>query len=294
MTNVIILGGTGTLGTALARELLINPSTHITVLSRGEHKQKQMAADFNYDPRISFVIGDIRDRDALLSNLAGFDLCFHVAALKHVDTGEYNPEEFVKTDTIGTINVADAAVFNRIPHVVFSSTDKAVDPANLYGCCKLISEKILFARNKRQKHTRFSVFRWGNVASSQGSVIPLFIKSIKERGEYSITHPDMTRFWIKIDEAVRFMISNYKSAPTDRVMIPPIKSAKVSVVAEAIADLLGIQKPECKITGVRPGEKIHELLSSIHTDLPPISSEACTFGKDELMEFLDPIVWDQG
>lgn len=290
MTRTIILGGTGTLGVALTRELVLNRNVPVTIFSRGEHKQKQMAEEFHHDSRISFILGDIRDRTHLDDVLTGYTTCFHVAALKHVDMGESNPEEFVKTDVIGTMNVASSAIRNGLDNVIFSSTDKAVDAINAYGACKFLSEKILFSQNARQSKTKFSVFRWGNIVGSQGSVIHALINSLALNGTYPLTHPDMTRFLLRIEDAVKFMLDNYPIAPLDRVLIPSFKSAKVTDLADVVANFVGYRSAQPHIVGIRPGEKMHEVLSSAHTPMPQMSSKDNLMSREELITLVAPVL----
>lgn len=256
--KVVIIGGTGTLGRELTRQLY--DSADITCISRDELKQKELSKDF---PAVKCVIGDVRGRECLKHPFKGADVVFHVAALKHVDTVEDNPVEAFKTNVTGTINVADVAVQCDVPYVVFSSTDKAVLPVNAYGHTKALSEKFLFAMNRKDQPTRFSVYRWGNVLGSRGSVIHLFAKSLEEK-RICLTHPEMTRFWIHIQDAVKFMLENYKTAPIDRALIPKMKAASVVRLADAIARFKGITDYDMEVIGIRPGEKIHEQLESNH------------------------------
>lgn len=252
--KALILGGTGTLGKELTRQLT-DRGYSVSVFSRCELKQKEMASYFT-GKDVSFRIGDIRDREALSAAMKGIDVVFHCAALKHVDTLEFNPEEGVKTNVIGTMNVADAAVSQGVRYVAFSSTDKAVSPVNAYGMGKALSEKIILNRNRTQNTTLFSVFRWGNVVNSRGSVIPQFAYAISNGRRVKITHPEMTRFWISIESAVCFMIDKYRSA--DGVMIPPMKAAPVLQVVSAIIAHMKAADTGVEFVGMRPGEKIHE------------------------------------
>lgn len=290
--NYLILGGTGTLGKALTRELLMKPESRVTIFSRDELKQQEMRAEYRSDSRLSFAVGDIRDRDALRSVMGrGFESVLHVAALKHVDVLEANPEESVKTNILGTINAADAAVEARIPYFAFSSTDKAVDPINVYGFSKAISEKLLFARNNRPGGiTRFSVYRWGNVVGSRGSAIHAFAKGLKERGQVDITHSDMTRFWIRIEDAAHYMIRSFRSAFMSEPMLPPIKAAPVLTVVDVIAELLGVKDMEVNFIGMRPGEKMHEALKSAHANAPLTSDGGPQYTRDELKALIRPIL----
>lgn len=270
----LIIGGTGTLGQELTRQLLQEVDNEVVILSRCELKQRQMYEAFNRDVRIKFVLGDIRDKTTLTRAIfgRGFDVIFHVAALKHVDVLEENPEESVATNVLGTINVADVAIEAQVPHVVFSSTDKAVDPINAYGMSKGLSEKILYRRNEIQTSTKFCVFRWGNVIGSRGSAIHFFAKTLKETNTVFLTDSRMTRFWIKIEEAVRFMLDNYKTAPLAAAAIPEMRSAPIYTLACAVAQHVGAKDMNIVNIGFRRGEKMHEQIISAHSE-QPLSSE---------------------
>lgn len=273
--RVVIFGGTGTLGTETIRQLLEFPHLKsIVSVSRDELKQKQMAGKLK-DPRLTFHIADIRDADATLRSIPdGTDLVFHFAALKHVDMGEKFPVEFIKTNTLGTVNVANASIDKNVSYCILSSTDKAVDPINAYGMTKGLAEKILFSLNDTPNcPTRFSVYRWGNVFGSRGSAIEAFRASLSQRQEVDLTHPEMTRFWIRIEDAVRFMLSTYPSASRTGAMIPPIKCCKLTRIIDEIAQCLGVLNYQVNNMGMRPGEKIHEVLGSLHTGKIPFSSE---------------------
>jgi UDP-N-acetylglucosamine 4,6-dehydratase/5-epimerase len=255
-----IAGGTGSLGRGLTKALLEFPHAEITIFSRDELKQKEMAAEFD-SVRLRFIVGDIRDRAALERALPGHEVVFNVAALKHVDVAEANPEESLKTNVLGAINVADAAISSAVPFVVFSSTDKAVSPINAYGMCKGLSERILFARNRSQDVTRFSVFRWGNVTTSRGAFLHLLRERVRNREPVPLTDVEMTRFWIRIEDAVKFMLDHYADAPKDRALVPPMKAAPVTTLALAVAEVEGVTEPvRFKDVGIRRGEKLHEVV----------------------------------
>ena len=255
----VIIGGTGTLGNCLTEKL--HAGNEVVCFSRDELKQQEMRRRY---PDVRFVIGDIRDKASLKPVLVGADVVFHVAALKHVDVLEANPTEAIKTNILGTINVAEAAIEAKVPFVVFSSTDKAVLPINTYGMTKASSERYLLNLNKQQDGTRFSVFRWGNVMGSRGSVVHYFAETLKADGLVNITDPRMTRFWIHISDAVDFMLSNYWTAAADDVMIPPMKAAGVLDLAHVTALATGHPKYQIRLSGIRPGEKIDETLHSSH------------------------------
>lgn len=259
--KILIVGGTGTLGKALLK-LLYTEENLITVLSREELKQQHLRKEY---PNVSFVLGDVRDFSSLRPHFTGKELVFHLAAMKHVDMAENNPEESIKINLLGTLNVAKAAMEAQVPHCAFSSTDKAVLPINVYGMCKGISELYLFNLNKVQNVTSFSVFRWGNVLGSRGSAIHSFLASLKGEGAVHITDVRMTRFWVDIASVAAFMLSQYntKEART-HVQIPSMKAASVTKLADLCAQYLGINKYVTHISGIRPGEKIHECLYSSH------------------------------
>lgn len=282
----LVLGGTGTLGKAIVRRLLCEYEPQIICLSRCELKQKEMQVEFKNDKRLSFKLGDIRDVNTLYSAAQDVNTIFHVAALKHIEVSEENPEESIKTNIQGTLNVADVAYQAGVKHVIFSSTDKAVDPINVYGMCKGISEKLLLRRNEIQTRTRFSVYRWGNVLASRGSVIKSFVDSLKQDHRVSITHPDMTRFWIRIEDAVDFIFKTYPTDPGNEVLIPPIKTASLSSLVAVLADIIGVNDYSVNYTGLRLGEKVHENLRSLHTPYPLDSKTSPSYSMPELRDLL--------
>lgn len=281
-----IIGGTGTLGNALVRTILDkNPTADVLCFSRDELKQQDMKRVY---PTVNYVIGDIRDKLSLRNALHGRDTIFHVAALKHVDVLEKNPTEAIKTNILGTINVAEVAIEHGASHVVFSSTDKAVLPINVYGMTKAVSERYLLNLNGQTK-TKFSVFRWANVMGSRGSVIHHFANTLKDRGVVQITDERMTRFWIHIQDAVDFMLSNYHLASESEPMIPPMKASSVLELAAATAEYFGIESYQTEIIGIRPGEKLHECLFSSH-DYCVRSDTANKFTKDELKTLIEKAI----
>ena len=250
---VLITGGTGSLGKALARRLLDNGVEKLIIFSRDEFKQSEMAKDFT-EPNIRFFIGDVRDKERFIRVCKGVDYVIHAAALKQIPALEYNPTEAIKTNVLGSMNVAEACIDSGVQKCILISTDKAVSPVNLYGATKLTAEKIFLAANSYNK-TKFSFVRYGNVIGSRGSVIPFF-QELKRKGikEFPVTDLEMTRFWITLDEAVDLVLKALRLDAT--YLIPVIPSMKITDIARAI-------EPECtlKEIGIRAGEKLHESLS---------------------------------
>ena len=284
MADYLIIGGTGTLGQECMRQLLTSePEAKITVLSRSEHKHKDLKRRF---PMVKFILGDIRDLTHLKREFHNKRAVFHFAALKHIDHAEENPVECVKTNVLGTINVAEACIEAKVPFCVFSSTDKAVDPITVYGNCKAVSERILFKYNDAGI-TRFSVFRWGNVTMSQGSALNTFAECLKYNNPVPITDPTMTRFWLSIEQAVSYLLDTYRHASLSEAMVHPLmKAAPVCNVVSAIADVLGVSNFSYKIIGLRGVEKLHEALRSSH-ESEPVNSLTCPqYSPAELRELV--------
>ena len=256
-TGVLITGGTGSFGKAFARELLRRHRPRVVrIFSRDELKQHQMQEEGISGPTLRYFIGDIRDRDRLSMAVRGVDLIVHAAALKQVPACEYNPFEAVKTNILGTENVLSAALEHGVERVLTLSTDKAVNPVNLYGATKLCAERITVEANSYAggRDIRFSCVRYGNVLASRGSVVQAFERQ-RERGEVAVTDMRMTRFWIGLEQAVAFVASCVESMPWGEVFVPKSPSMR-------IADLARLVAPGCRIReiGIRPGEKIHEIL----------------------------------
>ena len=260
-SSILITGGTGSFGRAFARTLLeqYDPA-RLVVLSRDELKQYDMRLEFGDDPRVRYFLGDIRDKDRLNMAMRGVDYVVHAAAFKQVDTAEYNPMEFVKTNILGSENVIQASIENGVQKVVALSTDKASSPANLYGATKLTADKLFISSNHYavEGGTRFSVVRYGNVMGSRGSVIPFFRKLAAQGEPFPITDPRMTRFWITLPQAVDFVISAFDDMTGGELYVPRIPSMKIMDLAEAIA-------PSARTVevGIRPGEKLHEEMISL-------------------------------
>lgn len=255
--TILLTGGTGSFGNAfisVAGERW--PDATIRVFSRDELKQSEVRTRFG-DDQLRYFIGDVRDRSRLLRAAQGADLIIHAAAMKQVPACEYNPFEAVQTNVIGAQNIVDAAIDAGVPKVIALSTDKAVNPVNLYGATKLCAEKIIVQGNAyaAQSSTRLSCVRYGNVVGSRGSVVPVFRKQIAEDGRITITDERMTRFWITLPQAVDLVLFAIEHAMGGEIFIPKIPSMKVVDLAEAMAP--GLPR---EVIGIRPGEKLHELL----------------------------------
>ena len=257
--NILITGGTGSFGKRCARTLLdeYNPQ-RLIVFSRDELKQHEMRIAGFDAPNIRYFIGDVRDVDRLRRAFVGVDVVIHAAALKQVPACEYNPIEAVQTNVNGAKNVIEAALDNRVHRVVALSTDKAVNPVNLYGATKLVAEKLFVQANAYRggDPIRFACVRYGNVVGSRGSVVPLF-REQRKTGRITLTDPRMTRFWITLDQGVGFVLRSIEQMSGGEVFIPKIPSMRMADLAEVIA-------PGCARTeiGIRPGEKLHETLLS--------------------------------
>jgi UDP-N-acetylglucosamine 4,6-dehydratase len=256
---VLVTGGTGSFGKKFTRILLDEyQPKKVIIFSRDELKQHEMQVGGYNDPCLRYFIGDIRDRERLVRAMHGVDIVVHAAALKQVPACEYNPMEAIKTNIMGTANVVEAALDAGVKKVLTVSTDKAVSPANLYGATKLAAEKLTIQSNAYAagSATRYSCVRYGNVVGSRGSVVPLFLKQ-RSNGKVTITDDRMTRFWLSLEQGVRFVIECIEQMEGGEVFVPKIPSTKVVDLARAIAP-----NAEINIIGIRPGEKLHEVLIS--------------------------------
>ncbi len=258
-SSILVTGGTGSFGKAFIRYVLSRfEPKRLIVFSRDELKQFQMKQELGH-PALRFFIGDVRDRERLHRALADVDYMVHAAALKQVPACEYNPFEAIRTNVIGAENVINAAIDQGVKRVIALSTDKAANPINLYGATKLCADKLFIAGNAYSgaQDTRFSVVRYGNVLGSRGSVVPFF-RACSEKGVIPITDPRMTRFWITLPQAVRFVLGCFERMRGGEIFVPKIPSMRIVDLANALA-------PGCRheIVGIRPGEKLHEVMIPI-------------------------------
>lgn len=260
-SSILVTGGTGSFGKAFVERVLgqYQPG-RLAIFSRDELKQYDLRTTLGDDPRVRYFIGDIRDKDRLRMALRGVEYVVHASALKQVDTAEYNPMEFVKTNILGSENLIQASIDAGVKKVVALSTDKASSPVNLYGATKLTADKLFVSSNHyaMEGKTRFSVVRYGNVMGSRGSVIPYFRKLAAAGEPLPITDPRMTRFWITLPQAVDFVISVLDDMAGGELYVPRIPSMRITDLAEAIAP-----GSTTEAIGIRPGEKLHEEMISV-------------------------------
>ncbi|HAW74904.1 MAG TPA: UDP-N-acetylglucosamine 4,6-dehydratase (inverting) [Alteromonas australica] len=256
--TILITGGTGSFGKKFVEYLLANSEPKkIIIYSRDELKQFEMQQQFNA-PCMRYFIGDVRDNERLKIAMKDVDYVVHAAALKQVPAAEYNPNECIKTNINGAQNVIDAAMANDVSTVIALSTDKAANPVNLYGATKLASDKLFVAANNISGASgpRFSVVRYGNVVGSRGSVVPFFRKLLAEGcDELPVTHAEMTRFWITLNEGVEFVVKNFARMQGGEIFVPKIPSIRITDLVTAMSG-----KSDYKLVGIRPGEKLHEVM----------------------------------
>jgi UDP-N-acetylglucosamine 4,6-dehydratase len=259
--TILITGGTGSFGKKMVQIVLAHyKPKKLIIFSRDELKQFEMAQKWNPHkyPCIHYVLGDVRDKERLTRVFKGVDYVIHAAALKQVPAAERNPEEYIKTNVLGAMNIIEASLVNGVERVIALSTDKACNPINLYGATKLCSDKLFTAAGFAggEATTRFAVVRYGNVLGSRGSVVPFFKERVRT-GVLPVTDERMTRFWITLDQAVYFVMESLKRAKGGEIFVPRIPSMKITDLARSIG-------PACKleVVGIRPGEKIHETLIS--------------------------------
>lgn len=260
--SILVTGGTGSFGQAFARFALTHGLTdRLVIYSRDEAKQAEQRATWNEDRRIRWFLGDVRDAGRLRRACQGVEAVIHAAALKHVDAIEYNPGEAVKTNVQGVVNLIEVATDARVKRVVALSTDKACNPVNAYGASKLMAEKlVLAAHNARGRGGPiFASTRYGNVAGSRGSVIPVWVAAIARGEPLKVTDPAMTRFWMTLDEAVRLVVWTLSHAEGGELVVPALPAYQLGDLAAAIGATVG-RGPGLDVTGLRPGEKMHEAM----------------------------------
>lgn len=317
---ILVTGGTGSWGHELITQLLeMKPGPkEIRIYSRGEHKQVEMRQRF-IDPRLKFIIGDVRDKNILNFSMHGVDTVFHLAALKHVPVCEDNPWETVLTNIYGTQNVIESAIQNEVEVVVDISTDKAVDPFNLYGTTKACGEKLIINANKLPTKTKFVCIRGGNVIGTNGSVIPLFKKQILANNQITVTEPKMTRYLMSTHEAISLIFIAIQKYNGGEIFVLNMPATTVQIIAETMIELFGDKKTKIKHVGVRQGEKMDEVLISknempfteatskkyftIHPSFKPVtikdklkmdefsSCNTTQLNKDELVKLLKKESW---
>jgi len=264
--NILVTGGTGSIGGSLVRDILNQNPASVRVLSRDEYKQYKLAQSLGHNPRIRFLLGDIRDKERLTLAMESADYVFNAAALKQVPSCEDNPFEAVKTNVIGTQNVIEVAMKLNVEKVVLISTDKVVNPVNTMGTTKLLAEKLMRTahRYKGSRRTVFSCVRFGNVLGTRGSVLPLFFEQLKQGNPLTLTHPDMTRFLMTMQRAVSLVLKGAELASRGEIFIMKMPSVRmgdlVSVINTEFARVRGLLSVPIDVVGVREGEKMHEEL----------------------------------
>ena len=285
-SSILVTGGTGSFGNAFIPYILNNFSPkRVIVFSRDEMKQWEMAKKFQGDDRTRFFIGDVRDRDRLYRAMDRVDYVVHAAATKIVPTAEYNPFECIKTNINGAMNLIDASIVNEVDKIIALSTDKAANPINLYGATKLCSDKLFVAANNLvgKRKTRFSIVRYGNVLGSRGSIIPYF-RELMAKGvkKLPLTDERMTRFVISIEEGINFVIKSLNNMSGGEIFIPKIPSVKIRDLIYCLSN-----NKDYKIIGIRPGEKLHEIM------IPKEESLNCIEMKD--FYIIQPMLswWDR-
>ena len=259
---LMITGGTGSFGKAVLERFLSTDVSEIRIFSRDEKKQEEMRIAMNND-KLKFYIGDVRNYDSIHQAMKGVDSVFHAAGLKQVPSCEFYPMEAVRTNVIGAENVMSAAIANGVRRVVVLSTDKAVYPINAMGLSKAMMEKLMVARARMQNdgETVFCATRYGNVIGSRGSVIPLFISQLKEGSPLTITDPNMTRFFMSLEESVDLVLHAYQHGKQGDIFVQKAPASSVADLAQALRELFGADNP-IKIIGTRHGEKLYETLVS--------------------------------
>jgi FlaA1/EpsC-like NDP-sugar epimerase len=259
--TILVTGGTGSWGYELVKQLLQFNPKEIRIFSRNELHQVEMKSTFNNE-KLTFIIGDIKEKDSLMFACKGVDYLFHLAALKHVPVCEEQPYEALKTNVLGTQNVIEAAMINNVNKVIYVSTDKVADPSNFYGFSKAMGERLAVHANVLGSKTKFVCVRGGNVLGSSGSVVQVFQKQIKEKSKIGITDKNMTRFFLTIEDAVQLLFKAAVESIGGEIFVMKMPTCKILDLAEVLIDYSGKKDVEIEVTGIRPGEKLHEILFS--------------------------------
>ncbi|HWJ78413.1 MAG TPA: polysaccharide biosynthesis protein [Niallia sp.] len=261
---ILITGGTGSWGHELVKQLLREDVKEIRIYSRNESNQFSMKQEFDNHPKLHFIIGDIKEKECLIEACKNVDYVFHLAALKHVPVCEDQPLEAIKTNAIGTQNVIEAAIACNVHKVVYISTDKASDPSNIYGLSKAMGEKLIIHANTLQSNTKFVCIRGGNVLGTNGSVIHVFRKQIKEKQTVGITDLNMTRFFLTVQDAIKLVFKATYESFGGETFVMQMPTCKITDLAEVLIEHSNVKNVKMEILGIRPGEKVHELLLSKH------------------------------
>ncbi|MFB2350734.1 polysaccharide biosynthesis protein [Priestia megaterium] len=281
--TILVTGGTGSWGYELVKQLLTHNPKEIRVFSRNESNQFTMKQEFDNHPKLNFIIGDIKEREALIEACQGVNYIFHLAALKHVPVCEDQPIEALKTNVHGTQNVIDAAISCDVDRVVYISTDKASNPANFYGLSKAMGERLIIHANTLNTKTKFVCIRGGNVLGTNGSVIHVFKKQIQEKGKIGITDPGMTRFFLTLEDAIKLVFKATFESLGGEIFVMKMPTCRIIDLANVLIEASGKEKVEVEILGIRPGEKIHELLLSEYESATTVTYD------DEYYVILPPI-----
>lgn len=260
--TILVTGGTGSWGYELVKQLLDFEPNEIRIFSRNESNQFTMKQEFDNNPKLHFIIGDVKEKEALLEACQGVDYIFHLAALKHVPVCEDQPIEALKTNVIGTQNVIEAAISCNVHSVVNISTDKASNPSNFYGLSKAMAERLIIHANTLNTKTRFVCIRGGNVLGTNGSVIHVFKKQIKEKGKIGITDLNMTRFFLTIEDAIKLVFKATFESIGGEIFVMKMPSCKIIDLAEVLIQASNKGNVDVEVLGIRPGEKLHEILLS--------------------------------
>ena len=281
--TILVTGGTGSWGYELVKQLLTHNPKEIRVFSRNESNQFTMKQEFDNHPKLSFIIGDIKEREALMESCQDVNYVFHLAALKHVPVCEDQPIEALKTNVHGTQNVIDAAISCNVDRVVYISTDKASNPANFYGLSKAMGERLIIHANTLNTKTKFVCIRGGNVLGTNGSVIHVFKKQIQEKGKIGITDLNMTRFFLTLEDAIKLVFKATFESLGGEIFVMKMPTCRIIDLAKVLIEASGKEMIEIETLGIRPGEKIHELLLSEYESTTTVTYD------DEYYVILPPI-----